>query len=161
MKRTVFLVFFFISTNYLFSQGWFGVRFSNSIGNSSQNEMAEIGSFVQSGIKIGSEDVFFSLLGDFRLFGYPQITGGLIAGINFPVNTLLVSFGIGGGFSNPKFTTIFDGELYQPYVRAIFLSGIKDNFVISFGAFFDYYFDSQNLYYHNFRTGLLLSVGNM
>jgi hypothetical protein len=165
MKKTVFLIFFFISANYLFCQDAevvFGIRFAHSIGNSSQNEMAEIGSFIQTGIKIGSEDVFFSLLSDFRFFGLPQITGGLITGFNFPIHSWLLSFNIGGGFSNPKFTTLFDGGLYQPYIRGMLLSG-KDNgwFVLSIGIFFDYYFDSKELYDHNFRTGLLLSVGNI
>jgi hypothetical protein len=165
MKRTVFLIFFFISANYLFGQeveAGFGIRFANSIGNSSQNEMADIGSFIQTGIKIGSEDVFFSLLSDFRFFGFPQVTGGLITGINFPVDSFLLSFSAGGGFSNPKFTTIFDSDSCQPYIRGMFFGG-KDNgwFVLSIGIFFDYYFDSKELYDHNFRTGLLLSVGNM
>ena len=162
MKRMFFFCILIVSANFLFSDTGIGFRFTGSVGNSSQKEMAEIGVFLQPGITIGSKVITFSLLGDLRLFGYPQITVGLITGFTLG-NDISFSLNIGGGFSNPKFTAVFNGDLYQPYIRGMSSAGIfVDTYLlISLGVFFDYYFDSRDLYDHNFRTGICLSFGNV
>jgi hypothetical protein len=44
----------------------------------------------------------------------------------------------------------------------MFSAGVKgDRVLVSLGAFFNYYFDSKNLYDVDFRTELVLSLGNM
>ena len=124
--------------------------------------MAEVGLYLQPGIKNRFQNFSFSILSDFRLFGFPQITAGLITGFTFG-HVLSLSFNIGGGFSNPKFTSIANGGLYQPYFRGMFSVGIinkEDPPGLFFTAFYDYYFDYKDLYDHNFRAGIGLSIGN-
>jgi hypothetical protein len=69
--------------------------------------LGEVGTGFQLGVKFGEEEhVIFRILVDIRFFGIPQITCGLITGINFKLRGIYIEIDAGGGFANSKFTTL-------------------------------------------------------
>jgi hypothetical protein len=163
-KMTIYfiVVFFIVLTGKIFADFGPGLRIINYVGNSTESELGEVGAGFQFGVKFGKkEEIVFPILVDIRYFGIPQITCGLITGVNFKLGELYIGIDAGGGFANSKFTTLFSKNTWIPYVRGMLSGGIDLNGMpVSLGLYYDHYFDSsaQELFDLPFRTGVFFSI---
>jgi hypothetical protein len=162
MKIYFIVVFFIVLTGKIFADFGPGMRIISYVGNSTESELGEVGTGLQFGVTFGEkEEIIFPILADIRFFGVPQITCGLITGINFKVEELYFGIDAGGGFANSKFTTLFTKDTWAPYVRGMLSGGIDlDGIPVFLGLYYDHYFDSstKELFDLPFRIGVFFSI---